>query len=83
MKTMDLLIAELAEVVPAQVGGDEAGLDVVVSEVEFDLPIEARIEAQGLIASTPRGRLDTGFSVPHGRLRLRLRERGPGEGGAS
>ena len=45
-------------------------LTLGVTHIELVLPIEARLVGVGVELSTPRGRLDTGFGVEHGRVRL-------------
>jgi hypothetical protein len=53
----------------------DAGL--VVSELELDLPVESRFDKDGTVLMTlPRGQLATGFSWPHGRLRMQCAEVG-------
>jgi hypothetical protein len=68
----DLLVA-LAEALPAGAGAPELGAVVQVTSIDMALPVEARIERDGVLrASLPRGRMATGFHVPHGQLRARF-----------
>jgi hypothetical protein len=51
----------------------DAGL--LVSELQLDVPVETRFDHDGAVLMTlPRGQLATGFSLPHGRLRLKCAE---------
>ena len=67
----------------------EQGLSV--TSIDLDLPIEHRVSREaGLELSLPRGVLDTGFLLPHGRLRLHIETHATsepqlesGEGGAT
>lgn len=76
MTRIEELIDQLAEAF-AVAPPEAPGLGIVVSEVSLDLPVEARIVRGGAVEmSLPRGMLSTGFSLPHGRLRLRFAEEG-------
>lgn len=72
MRRVEHLLVDLAEAFAVPAAG-VPGLELAVDEVRLDLPVEARIVRGGAVEmSLPRGMLATGFSVPHGRLRLRL-----------
>ena len=44
-----------------------------VTRVDVDLPVESRLGDDGALeVSPPRGRLATGFDLPHARLRARF-----------
>lgn len=73
----ELLVA-LAEDLPLEAGGAAFGVEITVTELDLEVPIEARIAGAGdLFASLPRGRFAVGFAVPHGRVRLQLRREEP------
>jgi hypothetical protein len=68
----DLLI-QLGSALGGGAGAPEAGVAVDVTAVDLTLPIEAIIGAGGeLRASLPRGRMATGFQLPHGRVVARF-----------
>jgi hypothetical protein len=78
MTELAAMLADLEEGLPT--GARDAGSEVAigVDEVELTLPVESQIGRAGLSLSAPRGRLATGFAVPHGRLRVRfVRELAP------
>jgi hypothetical protein len=65
----DLLVGVTAAL-PIAAGG-ETGISVVA--MDLDLPVETRIDRGGeLHASLPRGRMATGFDLPHGRVVARF-----------
>lgn len=80
MTSLDVFIGDLGDALPLSVGDAESGMRVGVTEISLELPIESRIDASGVAASTPRGRYATGFDVPHGRLRVRFVQGGEEEG---
>jgi hypothetical protein len=68
---IDALIAELESGLPTGAGADDGSVSLAITDVTLDLPVESRIvDAAALQISLPRGRLATGFAMPHGRLRL-------------
>lgn len=70
MTGLDELLAELLGSLPAVAGDPADGLVVAPTQVEFELPIEARVVRSGeLEASLPRGRWASGLSLPIGRIR--------------
>jgi hypothetical protein len=69
MRAFADLILALAESVPAGMGSASVGLAIDVTAVELTVPVETHIAKGGdLRACLPRGRLATGFQLPHGRL---------------
>jgi hypothetical protein len=68
----DLLLA-LSEGIPAD--RDDSGMRLRVERYEVEAPIETVSWGRELRMSLPRGRFQTGFRMPHGRLRVRF-ERG-------
>jgi hypothetical protein len=69
MRAFADLILALAESVPAGMGSVHVGVAIDVTAVELTVPVETHIAVGGdLRASLPRGRLATGFQMPHGRL---------------
>jgi hypothetical protein len=73
MKPMDAFIEGLADVLP---GEDERRMGdtvLAVDELVMTLPIESIISEGGLLHATlPRGAMSTGFTWPHGRMRVRF-----------
>jgi hypothetical protein len=72
MTRFDELLVDLMSGLPAAAA--EAGADFVVmpTSVELDLPIEAQVGRGGVLYATlPRGRYDSGFRLPVGRLHAR------------
>jgi hypothetical protein len=67
---LGLLLTDLEAALPSGMQDAESSVSLGVSEIELTLPVESRIGRDGLALSAPRGRLATGFSVPHGRLRV-------------
>lgn len=71
MNDVAALIEELGDSLPIGAGDPGAGVTLGVTDVVLELPIEGRILDDAVLhVSLPRGRLATGFSTPHGRLRL-------------
>jgi len=64
------MLTELEDGLPARAGDAGSGPRLGVAEVELSLPVESRIEHSGLSLTAPRGRMVTGFAIPHGRLRV-------------
>jgi hypothetical protein len=77
MNAINVFLQDLAESLPTSAGTIEDGIAVAIDELELDMPIEIRIETNGLCVSLPRGRLATGFDPQHGRVRVRF-SRGDG-----
>lgn len=73
MTALETLLAALVLDLPQTAGGAADGGAIAVTGVELDVPVEARIGPGGVLYATlPRGRLATGFSIPHGRLGVRV-----------
>lgn len=73
MQRFEDLVLEFAESIPLGTRDIGASFEVIVDEVQLDIPIESRIGTNGhLQATAPRGRLATGFDIPHGRVQLKL-----------
>lgn len=70
MNGVDRLVLGLADGLPDDRDGD--GVTITVAAVEVAVPVEARIDGDGLRASLPRGVMATGFSIPHGRMVARF-----------
>ena len=75
MRAIEHLISELEEALPVGTANVDAEVAIAITDVVLELPVEARIVGASLQTSLPRGRLATGFAMPHGRLRLTF-ERG-------
>jgi len=80
MKELADLLIELGSAVPLWAGASGAGVELAVTQAELQVPLEARFDRDGgLRVSLPRGRLATGFQLPHAHLCasfcLRERER--------
>lgn len=77
MMTFSDLVTDIVDRIPTSAGGPDDGLALGVTSIEITLPIEARITDDGaLVASAPRGRMATGFAIPHAHLRARFDVRG-------
>jgi hypothetical protein len=69
---LDKLIVSLIDHLPEDAGGHEAGVRVEIESVDLAIPIEARLDATGMIrASLPRGRLATGYDAVLCRMAVR------------
>jgi hypothetical protein len=78
MLRLEDLLSDLLDALPADAGGADVGVRVLVTEVDVELPLEARIGAGGhLRASLPRGRWRSGFELPLGRLGARFTRGAP------
>ncbi|MBN1656617.1 MAG: hypothetical protein JXA30_22790 [Deltaproteobacteria bacterium] len=73
MMAADQLLLELIEAFEGHRSDTPCVADVVVTDIALDLPVETQIhKGATLCLSLPRGRLNTGFRVPHGRIHARL-----------
>jgi len=71
MIALEELVVALLDTVPRDTGGANDGVRVEIDEVAMTLPVEVRFAAhRGIEASAPRGRLATGFDLPHQLLTL-------------
>ncbi len=70
MTAFEHLVVALAESVPSRAGGPADSIAVQVTDLRLDLPLEARFDDAGLLATLPRGLLATGFDHPLDRVRL-------------
>lgn len=69
MNPLEELLLSLLDTVPLEADGADAGLRLEVDEIELSFPIESRLARDGrFLASVPRGRIATGFDLPHGEL---------------
>ena len=69
MSPLSDLVIELVEALVDSVGAPALGVALAITDIDVTLPLEARLGQGGeLRASLPRGRMATGFQVPHGRL---------------
>ncbi len=72
MTPIEQLVEELADAFGGSTP-EVPGMAIEVTEVQVDLPVEAKIVGGGAVEmSLPRGQLATGWAMPHGRLRMRL-----------
>ncbi len=70
MVGFDELLIELLRALPTSAGDEDS--QITVTDLELTLPLEARIDARGTLKATlPRGRMTTGFDLPHAHLRVR------------
>ena len=70
MEPLARLVLELLDALTPEQQGE-----LRVRGARVEVPIESRIEPRaGLRATLPRGRLQTGFSMPIGQLRFRVGE---------
>ncbi len=73
MRAFSDLVSDMVDLIPATSGGPDDGIALDVTSIEITLPIEARITDDGaLVASAPRGRMATGFTIPHAHVRARF-----------
>lgn len=70
MTAFEHLVVALAASVPSRAAGPAGTLAVQVTDLRLDLPLEARFDVTGLLATLPRGLLATGFDRPLDRVRL-------------
>ena len=71
MNPLGELLRSLLDAVPLDAGGAEAGIRLEVDQIELAIPIESRLARDGrFLACVPRGRIATGFDLPHGELAL-------------
>lgn len=69
MNLLEDLLVSLLDTVPLEAGGAAAGIRLEVEAIELAFPIESRLTRDGrFLASAPRGRIATGFDLPHGEL---------------
>ena len=67
------LVAALVEGMPVAVDDAWGASELRLTHVEIEIPFEARLQRGAEVrASLPRGRLATGFQLPHGRLTARF-----------
>ena len=70
-KSLAEFLVDLCDDVPAGVVESESGDGLGVATFALRVPIESQINPGGeLEVCLPRGRLATGFDMPHGRLRV-------------
>jgi hypothetical protein len=70
---LDRLIVSMAQGFTERPASASPEVQLEVTEVCFDVPIESQLDLRDLVAVTlPLGLLATGFERPLGRLRLRL-----------
>lgn len=75
MTRIEHLLQHLVSAFSERASGRAAQAGLIVSELQLDLPVEARFAEDGDVLMTlPRGLLATGFSLPHGRLRVTCEE---------
>jgi hypothetical protein len=75
MTRVDELVGHLVDSLAAYSADHDADADVLVTSLDLDLPVEARVADDGvLLMSLPRGLLATGFELPLGRLRVHCGE---------
>jgi hypothetical protein len=67
------LIGAVAQSLPSGAGDPRSGIAISVTDIELTIPIEVRLsKGAELRASLPRGRMSTGFVLPHARLFARF-----------
>ncbi len=74
MQPLGDLLASLATSLPIGAGDPAVdGVAVAVTELHLAVPVETRIGGGGeLRAQLPRGRMATGFQLPHGHIVARF-----------
>lgn len=73
MKPVERFLEGLADVLPGTEERRVGDTVLAVDEMVMTLPIESIIAEGGrLHATLPRGAMSTGFTWPHGRLRVRF-----------
>lgn len=85
MKPLAALLVDLADAVAADAGGEAAGARMYVQRARVALPLEVRLEQQGLVAAAPRGLLATGFDpqLGHVAVGFALQDAGTDSGAGS
>jgi hypothetical protein len=79
MTRLEELVVGLADGLPGGLGDARSGVRVESTVLDLVIPIEVHVDAGGMVrASLPRGRLATGWDVPHSRLQLSF-DRRPAE----
>ena len=73
MTPLDTWLDGLIDAMPPAVGDPVTGDGIGIVDLHVELPVEARVDGQGLHVTTPRGRMVTGFDPPLGRIRMRVR----------
>ena len=70
MVGFDELLIELLRALPTSAGDEDS--HIAVTDLDMTLPLEVRIDSRGTLKATlPRGRMTTGFELPHAHLRVR------------
>ncbi len=73
MTTLDDLLVDLLCALAPGAGDPADGVVVSVTQAGLDLPVEARLAADGrCLATLPRGLTRTGFDAPLGRLLIEI-----------
>jgi hypothetical protein len=71
------LILGLADGIPDDAGGPEAGIRVELTSIDLEVPVETLLGLDGRVHATlPRGRLATGHDPIHSRIALRFDRQG-------
>ena len=73
MNALAEMVVAMIDALPIAAGDPEDGLRLAVTSLDVAFPIEASLGERGdIVASAPRGRLATGFDLPHGRITARF-----------
>jgi hypothetical protein len=70
--SLEQLLTELVDNLPADAGSVAEGIKVAITTVEVILPIESRLNGGHFGACWPRGRWQSGFELPAGSLATRF-----------
>lgn len=69
MKNIADFLVDMSDDMPMAVADEATGEGLAVDGFEISVPIESSTDDVGELAvSLPRGRLATGFDLPHGKL---------------
>lgn len=70
---LEAFLVALAEEIPIVAGDAMRGVEVAVTSLDVDLPVEIRVDSRARIfASPPRGMWRAGFEIPLGSVKARF-----------
>jgi hypothetical protein len=70
---LEAFLVALAEEIPIVAGDAMRGVEVSVTSLDVDLPVEIRVDSRArILASPPRGMWRAGFEIPLGAVKARF-----------